>query len=129
MAAGAGSPSRHHILLVDDDPVMRAAIAITLEAAGYEVTAVGYPSAAIAAFAGVPVDLLITDMMLPKMTGAQLATALRERDPALRVIIISGYDADEAMAGASLPANVVFIRKDAAPRYLVPAVKALLARP
>ncbi|HEX4681838.1 MAG TPA: response regulator [Gemmatimonadaceae bacterium] len=120
--------SRQHILLVDDDPVMRAAISITLEAAGYDVTSVGRPSAAIAAFAGIPVDLLITDMMMPEMNGADLAAALRERDPTLRVMLISAYDTDEAMAGASVPAEVVFVRKDAAPWYLVPTVRALLAK-
>ncbi|HEX4683429.1 MAG TPA: response regulator [Gemmatimonadaceae bacterium] len=126
-ASSATATFAAHILLVEDEPVVRAAMSYALQGAGYDVTAVDRPSAAIDAFASPShFDLVITDMMLPEMTGSELIAILRQRAADLRAIIVSGYSPEFAEAQARLPANVVYLGKDAAPRHLVPTIKAVL---
>jgi two-component system cell cycle sensor histidine kinase/response regulator CckA len=73
------------------------------------------------------IDLLITDVMLGKMTGFQLADRIRAQHPELRIIITSGYPSD-AWAASSLPPNSVFLPKPFSPAELLVAVKQQLTR-
>lgn len=83
--------ARHHrVLLVEDDEQVRGAITRLLQVLDCEVTAVGGSEDALA-LSGGQYELLITDLLLPGMTGDQVAAHLQDRDPALRVIIVSGY--------------------------------------
>lgn len=80
----------HRVLLVEDDEQVRGAITRLLQVLDCTVTAVGGGEEALA-LPGGPFELLITDLLLPGMTGDQVAAHLQDRDPALRVIIVSGY--------------------------------------
>jgi len=94
------------ILLVEDDEAVRRATARVLRRAGYEVIAAGSGADAIAALAEYegPLDLLITDVVMPGMTGPQVADRLRESSPGLRVLFVSGYSDEvvvrQGLAGA-----------------------------
>ncbi len=80
------------ILVVDDEATIRVVTRTTLEANGYAVMTAKDGLEAMAIFPkerGV-VKLVITDLMMPMMDGAQLITALREKDPSLRFIAVSG---------------------------------------
>jgi CheY-like chemotaxis protein len=86
-AASAGA-----VLLVDDEPLVRASTADMLGELGYQVTEAGSADQALSLlWSGPRVDVLITDHLMPGMTGADLARAVRERWPDQRVLIISGY--------------------------------------
>ena len=58
--------------------------------------------------AGDPFDLVITDIVMPEMTGAVLLDRLRERDPDVRVLVVSGYDPD---ATRHVTADTPFLAK------------------
>jgi PAS domain S-box-containing protein len=79
------------ILLVEDDPSVRAGIATLLDLMGYEVTAAASAEQAIALAMTPPPDILLSDVTLPGMTGPVLAGRLRQCWPQLNVILMSGY--------------------------------------
>lgn len=79
-----------HVLVVDDEPFVRAAVRRVLEASGAQVEeAVDAPSA-LARLAGQPVDVVIVDIIMPGMDGVQFIRSLRERQPGARIVAISG---------------------------------------
>jgi PAS domain S-box-containing protein len=90
--AAPAAPHEALLLLVDDEELVRTSIAALLEELGYDVVDVGSASAALEKLrAGLLPDLVITDHMMPGMTGAQLAAAVRERISGVPVLMITGY--------------------------------------
>ena len=89
------------ILVVEDDPSVRAFVVATLEHAGYRVMATGSPSQASALSDGLNenIDLLLTDLVMPGGNGRDLANRLLVRRPSLRVVLMSGYDAAPPAGG------------------------------
>jgi two-component system cell cycle sensor histidine kinase/response regulator CckA len=88
-AATTDRPAGGHILVVEDQPELAQLIRYLLEPAGYTVTVATDPQAALAA--EMRPDLLLTDVVMPGMTGPELAATLRERHPEMRVLYTSGY--------------------------------------
>jgi len=85
------------ILVVDDDRAVLALLDHALRGAGYRVLTAGSGWDALEAFEnhGRPVDLLLTDVIMPDLTGPVVAERLRSRQPDLQVLFISGFhDAD-----------------------------------
>ena len=78
------------ILVVEDDANSREALRMLLADEGYLVIAAARPSEAIAAAAKGPIALLLTDLRLPEMGGDELASRLRDRQPGLEVVYLSG---------------------------------------
>jgi len=91
--AGRASDARETILLVEDEPAVRQLFAQALSRAGYRVLEARNGQEAIKVFDrhGDAVDLLLTDMRMPYMGGAELAQQLRARRLTLKLICISGY--------------------------------------
>jgi two-component system cell cycle sensor histidine kinase/response regulator CckA len=83
------------ILVVEDDAAVRRLVVRQLTAAGYHVLAAagGDEAVRLVEAEASPVDLLVTDLVMPGMNGQQTAAALRQRRPALRVVFTSGYSA------------------------------------
>jgi CheY-like chemotaxis protein len=80
------------VLVVDDEEGVRHFVGAVLERAGYEtVVAADGPHALQAAQDGRPVDLLLTDLMMPAMRGDELARQLRAGDPRLKVLYFTGF--------------------------------------
>jgi signal transduction histidine kinase/CheY-like chemotaxis protein len=84
------------VLLVEDDPGVRDLACEILAHAGYRVRTARSGVEALDALDGddSPVDLLLTDVIMPSMNGAELSRRLRVRRPALRVLFMSGYTDD-----------------------------------
>jgi CheY-like chemotaxis protein len=82
------SPTR--ILVVDDQPGVRAVICLALKTGGYDVVGVDGATAAIQEFEKSHFDVAIIDIFMPGMDGAKLIKVLRGRSPDLPVIAISG---------------------------------------
>ena len=118
------------LLLVEDEPLVRGAVRKILQKAGYTITAVDSAAAAITEFATRQgrFDLVITDMVMPGMTGADLIRELRERNPDLRAIIMSGYSEELTRRETLLPANAVYLEKPISPNELTSCVNELLGR-
>jgi len=115
-----------HVLLVEDQAALRRALADGLHELGYLVTTAGDAEDALARHgADSRVDLLITDLMLPRMTGDALAARLAATRPALKVLFMSGRAADPAMQ-ASLSGAIDFIAKPFSLDELAARVDALM---
>ena len=119
------SRRRARLLLVEDHPEVRAALELTLADGEYDVTVADGPDAALALpdVLLAEIDVLVTDIVMPRMNGQALARALRERNPALHVLFVSGYSPDLALL-ESLP-SARFLAKPFRPSELVHALSAL----
>ena len=82
---------RESILIVDDEPGVRSALAGVLGDEGYQVEAVDSGEAALALLEGRRFDLLLLDVWLPKMDGLETLSRVRALDPEVAVIMISGH--------------------------------------
>ncbi len=119
------------ILVVEDEPAVRALVARVLEQIGYTVLTVNDPISALAHFApGVsPPDLLLTDVVLPGMNGRQLADQLRQSVDGLRVLFMSGYTDDAVVVRGVLSEEMAFIQKPFSRAKLARAVRDALDAP
>lgn len=90
---GRAADARETILLVEDEPAVRRLFAQALARAGYRVLEARNGQEAVKVFDqhGDGIDLLLTDMRMPYMGGAELAQQLRSRRVTLKLICISGY--------------------------------------
>jgi PAS domain S-box-containing protein len=104
---------REAILLVDDDRAVRAVASEVLVLEGYEVIeASGGPEALeIARRRGAPFDLLVTDVVMPQMSGGELAQRLLPLHPDLKVLFISGYADDAIVRNGVIEAGAPFVAK------------------
>ena len=91
------------VLLVEDDVYLRRLVARRLAGSGYRVLEAGSGSEALACAEKVDgvIDLLLTDLVMPGMSGRETAIALREKLPALRLLFMSGYSPDAATREAN----------------------------
>ncbi|MBM4193563.1 MAG: response regulator [Gemmatimonadetes bacterium] len=116
------------VLLAEDDDAVRRIVARTLEATGYSVIAAADGAAAIAeanAWREAP-RLLVTDLIMPRVGGAELASTLRRRWPDLPTVFISAYASPEASGGAGdFPG--VLLHKPFVPADMIRAVEEALA--
>jgi CheY-like chemotaxis protein len=118
------------VLIVEDDPGVRAFTAQVLRDAGAVVFEAGNPAEALA-FAtseSTPLDLLLTDVVLPEIDGADLAQRLRALRPGLRVLFMSGYTPEEIAVTAALASEDVLLRKPFLPATLRDRVAHALAQ-
>src|SRR6266545_7851836 len=118
---------RARILIVEDEPQLRALLRLYLERAGYRVTDAGDGSAALAAFAQDGADLVVLDLMLPGMQGEAVLEALRE-EADVPILITSAKRSDaERIAGLRLGADD-YLAKPFNPHELTARVAAILRR-
>lgn len=94
-AGKAPGERRGRVLVVDDDPGVLEAIRLILEFNGYTVLAVSEGAEALELYrkSCEGIDLVITDIMMPAMNGSGLIAALRKRNPAVKIIVVSGLAA------------------------------------
>src|SRR5262245_38698604 len=93
-AAAAGKPGSTRavprILVIDDDGVTRLVLGAALRDAGYEVEEVGDGAEGVAAFRARPADLVITDLVMPQHGGLETVREIRQSDPKVRILVVSG---------------------------------------
>ena len=115
------------ILLVEDEAAVRTFAATALRSRGHRVVDADGPEAALEALTAEegPFDLLITDVVMPGMSGPELAARVREAAPGIGVIFISGYSEDAA--GADILDSANFLPKPFGLDQLASRVAAVLA--
>ncbi|MBX6321469.1 MAG: response regulator [Rhodospirillaceae bacterium] len=116
------------ILLVEDNaPILRLTSAV-LQGLGYRVLAALDAAGALAvaeAHDG-PIALLLSDVVMPSMSGIELAAVLRRSRPTMKVLFMSGYPGRGEGAGPVLPDGALLLRKPVGPEELGRAVRAVL---
>jgi PAS domain S-box-containing protein len=115
------------ILLVDDDAVVRTIARRILGHAGFEVieAADAAQARAIVDAGSGPLDLLVTDVIMPGMRGPELARLLHETETDLPVLFVSGYAGEDPLEGLG-SAHAAFLAKPFAVEELLGAVRGLL---
>lgn len=116
-----------HILLAEDDEVMREYLTRALTRSGYRVTAVDRGTAALPLLESQRFDLLLTDIVMPEMDGIELAQRAASLVPDLRVMFITGFAAVTLKAGQAVP-NARVLSKPFHLRDLVMEVDRLFAK-
>lgn len=119
------------LLVVEDDTRVRSLVRRALQLAGFRVIEAADGDQAIAAFQqeNGAIDLLLTDVVMPRMGGRQLAARLRTTRPDLKVLFMSGYAENEMARHGILQPGADFIEKPFEPRELQRRVRQVLDRP
>lgn len=117
------------VLVVDDEGAIRSITRRMLERAGYRVVEAtdGLEALAVLEAAREPFHLLLTDVTLPGITGAELARLARAIVPELRVIYFSGHLGDTVAGQHQLEADAVFVQKPFTSSELLESIRAALA--
>jgi CheY-like chemotaxis protein len=132
---GGGDPGpvleRGLVLVVEDEPEVRALVKRSLEEMGLNVLEAANGREALDLVSGraEPPRLVVTDVIMPGLTGRELSDALARARPGLPVLFMSGYTGEDVLARSLLPETAPFIQKPFAPDELVARVRTLLASP
>ncbi len=122
-------PGGHETLcLVEDDLAVRQLERLTLQAAGYTVLDVGHPGEALQLALGhkQPIDLLVTDVVLPMLGGGRLADKLRALHPEMKVLFVSGHTHDVLARHGVRHDRLPFLQKPFTPLALARKVRQVL---
>lgn len=120
-----------HVLLAEDELYVRLTVSFALEEAGMEVTAVDNGARALEHLEGQavkdrPVDLLVTDLQMPCMTGMELIRNLRDRGVRVPILVLSAWATREMLARIRELWSVDFLEKPFEARDLLLRVNQLL---
>jgi two-component system, cell cycle sensor histidine kinase and response regulator CckA len=125
--AAALPTGQPQVLLVDDEEGVRELLGTVLERNGFVVQSAASAEAALQILSNASFDVLLTDIVLPGMTGIELARRVLAQAPRTRVLFISGYTGDAVLDAADLGAAPNFIQKPFGSRVLVARLRSLLA--
>ncbi len=116
------------ILLVEDEEAVRMVAARVLEDAGYTVVEAenGLDALALLSHKTVGVDLIITDMVMPQMSGRELLGRVQSTGREVKVLVMSGYTDDEVLRDAVFESNIDFLQKPFTPDVLLRKVAAVM---
>jgi PAS domain S-box-containing protein len=118
------------ILLVEDQPEVRSVVEAILKRHRYTVLSAGSGEEALRLAADTAhIDLLLTDVVMPAMSGRELSSRLLLERPGLRVLFASGYTDDAIVRHGVFEADVAFIQKPFSPAALLAKVREVLDQP
>jgi len=119
---------RETVLLVEDEDVVRNLTRQVLEQAGYKVVESSRGKEAIRLYSenDRAVDLLLTDVVMPEMSGKEVADQLTALKPELKVLFMSGYTDEAIVHHGVLDSNIEFIQKPFTPAALARKVREVL---
>jgi two-component system, cell cycle sensor histidine kinase and response regulator CckA len=127
IAAASGS---ERILVVEDDPFLKGMIVDILKARGYTVYSAEKPEEVEIIFqSAARCDLLITDVVMPKMRGPELAAYVAQRWPGIRILYMSGYTSDAILHHGIREGGLSFLQKPFVPGALAARVREVLDAP
>ncbi len=117
------------VLVIDDEPQIREVVHRVLTSAGYQVTtaANGQDALALLANPGTAADLVLTDIVMPGITGASFAAQVQVMRPGIQVLFMSGYERPDNAATGWPDADVPVIGKPFSRASLLATVSQLLA--
>jgi CheY-like chemotaxis protein len=116
------------VLLAGDADLVRQHVRQILKANGYQVLEAADGREALALGESTPeIDVLVTDLMMPSLSGVDLARQLRQRRPGLPVVFVSGY-AEDGLVARGLEHGALLVKKPFTPRELLLALRRALSR-
>jgi CheY-like chemotaxis protein len=120
-------PRTLSVLIVDDEELVRKFVGRVLSEAGYQTAAASDGPEALEVAAGLDrFDLLVTDVMMPQMTGDELARRLRASLPGLKVLYLTGFSDRLFKEKVTLWADEAFLDKPCSAKGLLQAVSLLM---
>jgi two-component system cell cycle sensor histidine kinase/response regulator CckA len=133
VAAGPDTPGdepRPLVLVVDDEQGVRELMCRTLQAEGYDTLEAGHGAEALKVLetAPVPVDVVVTDVVMPGMDGRELGRRLSQRWPDLPILYISAYDVNDIFRRGSPRSSAPFLQKPFPMEGLVTTVRGLIEK-
>jgi two-component system cell cycle sensor histidine kinase/response regulator CckA len=122
------APATETILLVEDDPSLRKLALRILKGLGYTVLEASAGPAALALAKQYPgsIDLVLSDVVMPRMTGSEFVSALRVLRPEVSVLYMSGYNDDAIIRHHILEAKAAFLQKPFTPASLAEKIRDVL---
>jgi CheY-like chemotaxis protein len=116
------------VLLVEDEEAVRTLAKRTLSRAGYDVTSMPNAEEALDSLdqGDQRFDILVTDVVLPAMSGDELATVVRERCPSTSILFVSGFMDNASVREGVLDLGLPFLQKPFTPRHLAQRVRDVL---
>ncbi|NCC50764.1 MAG: response regulator [Spartobacteria bacterium] len=129
IAEGNRDGSMKRILLIEDEDSIRKLAVRFLEKLGYEALVADSPEEALALMDGDTSEItaIITDVMLPRIDGRQLIARIREQNPAIKALFVSGYSAEDVGVAGKLGPNEAFAQKPFTCEGLGESLSSLLA--
>jgi len=118
------------VLVVEDMAAVRAVTCEMLKRFGFTVhdAADGATALHLAAALGTPIDLLLTDVVIPDINGRALAARFQKLRPAMKVLFMSGYTDDAVVRHGILEEGIAYLQKPFTPKSLVLKVREVLDR-
>jgi signal transduction histidine kinase len=119
------------VLLVEDDPMLQAVIQEALQSGGYTVITGLSPEASLAAAADHtgPIHLMLTDVVMPRISGPEVAVRAKATRPGMKVLYMSGYVGAAAEHQTDLPPSATFLQKPFSVDALLRKVRETLESP
>jgi DNA-binding NtrC family response regulator len=105
------SGTRGRLLVIDDEQDVREMLEFVLSRGGFEVEAVDGGLAAVASLRARRFDVAITDMRMADMDGLETLTVLKEIDPSIEVIVVTGYASEQTAAECVRRGAYGYLRK------------------
>jgi CheY-like chemotaxis protein len=127
-APAAATGGNETILLVEDESGVRELISEVLSAKGYQVLTAtdGLSGLELARSFKGTIDLLVSDLCMPKLGGIELAAKLKDSRPETKVLFVSGYPGDQVVQRPAASAGAPILQKPFDMRYLAAAVRCVL---
>jgi len=128
-AGPSANEPRQTVLVVDDEEGLRTLVCRTLRAEGYQTLEAAHGAEALEVIekAAEPVDLVVTDVVMPGMDGRELGRRLAQRWPTLPILYISAYDVNDIFRRGSPRLSAPFLQKPFPAEGLITTVQELLA--
>jgi DNA-binding NtrC family response regulator len=119
---------RGRLLVIDDEEDVREMLEFILSAEGFDVSTVDGGMAAVELARVRRFDLAITDMRMPGMNGIETLVALKQRDPSIEVLVVTGYASEQTAAECIRLGAYGYLRKPFEIAELRPLIDGALAR-
>jgi CheY-like chemotaxis protein len=123
------APSSGTVLLAEDEPTVRLLMKRVLQRAGFVVLVAsdGEEALQISRTYSSRIDVLVSDVIMPRMGGGELSRRLRQERPEIRVLHVSGYTAGALRQHEALDDSAAFLQKPFTPKALISRLREVLA--